>query len=271
MENKFNLMAVAKAAPKSKQKAGLPEGRRIVATASSDSVDLAGDRMAISALEQMRDDFATHRRTIFLNHSYNVPEDVFGHVVSASLVKRGRRTNLDIVIAVDDSPRALAVLDHIENGQTMGVSIGVIVNSAQYVVVEGERVLEIESVTPLEASIVGIPANRDSWVREAFKAASLAVSTRGMKVDGGPVDGSEVAVLRFALAVERLKNASNAREVEETRRGARALVLAVNEALSLPMPRKAIPADQIFSVVEKYPWLDARIASELAREAHSNA
>ncbi|MCH8329346.1 MAG: hypothetical protein IIB81_03055, partial [Nanoarchaeota archaeon] len=48
-------------------------------------VDLEADRFTSKALKQMKVGFVG--KLIFLNHSYNVPHDVFGVVMSAELTK----------------------------------------------------------------------------------------------------------------------------------------------------------------------------------------
>lgn len=155
-------------------------------TASSTSIDLATDRFAKSALMQMAAQFP--QMTIFLNHKYNVPEDVFGKVSSAELVERDGYTDLDLEIEVASNARAVETYALIKNGTVLGVSIGVLVLDADYIEDEktkGAKILEITSVHTLEASVVGIPANRRSWVQGAIKAASaLAGKVVNKKADG---------------------------------------------------------------------------------------
>jgi phage head maturation protease len=147
----------------------------VTVTASSDEVDLGNDRFALSALKQMVQAF--EGLTIFLNHRYAVPEDVFGTVASAELHKRQGFTDLDLVIAVEESSqRAMSTYAMIKNGTRLGVSVGVLVKDAEYQGEDEDKILEITDIIPLEASIVGIPANRRSWVHGARKAASLLVA-----------------------------------------------------------------------------------------------
>src|SRR4051812_18419760 len=61
---------------------------RLRGVASSSITDRHGDRMELSALQDMQR-AAEQNLTIFLNHSYNVPEDVAGSVEKAMLVDRG--------------------------------------------------------------------------------------------------------------------------------------------------------------------------------------
>src|SRR5947209_4706988 len=58
---------------------------RVAGIGSSDVEDLAGDRMLRSALDDMCS-FGV-KSAIWLNHSYNLPEDVFGLLSEAPTVK----------------------------------------------------------------------------------------------------------------------------------------------------------------------------------------
>ncbi len=145
----------------------------ILCTASSDDVDLGVDRFTLSALRQMEKAFPG--MTIFLNHKYVVPDDVFGKVTSAVIVLRDGRNDLDLTIEVTgQNQRAIDAYNQIKEGIVLGVSVGVLVMDADFIEDKllGKKVLEIRSLYTLEASIVGIPANRRSWVHGALKAAS---------------------------------------------------------------------------------------------------
>src|SRR5690349_2034805 len=60
--------------------------RRFSLTASSEADDLVGDFFAEKALKRMES--AAPGTTMFLNHSYEVPEDVFGAVEKATLERK---------------------------------------------------------------------------------------------------------------------------------------------------------------------------------------
>jgi len=173
------------------------EGRPVLTvTASSDEIDLGSDRFTMSALSQMEKAFES--LTIFLNHKYLVPEDVFGIVTRAALIDREGHTDLDLTIAVENkNARAITVYEMIRNGTHLGVSVGVLVLDADYAdeQVMDRQVLEITSIVPLEASIVGIPANRRSWVQGALKAASALAS-------GQRIDPSNLGKFRTARILE---------------------------------------------------------------------
>ena len=144
----------------------------VKATASSDSIDLEADRFTASALRQMKEGFAG--KLIFLNHQYKVPDDVFGVVQKAELVKRDGRLDLDMDIGVEmNNPRAVQTYQYIVNGTRLGVSVGVIVTDAEKSEDEdayGTPIFDIKGVIPLEASVVGIPANQTAWTRQAMKS-----------------------------------------------------------------------------------------------------
>ncbi len=155
-------------------KAHEDEGDRptVLATASSNAVDLEADRFTSKALKQMKEGFVG--KLIFLNHSYEVPMDVFGLVMKAELVKREGRLDLDMVIGVEmNNPMAVQTYQYIINGTRLGVSVGVIVTDAEKSDDEddnGRNIFDISGVIPLEASVVGIPANQTAWTRQAVKS-----------------------------------------------------------------------------------------------------
>jgi HK97 family phage prohead protease len=106
-------------------------------------------------------------KTVFLNHKYMVPEDVFGSITKADVVQRGEVWDLDFTIDVEDeNPRAARTHSSILRGVQLGTSVGAIVKDAWK---ERDRVV-IDDVDLLEASIVGIPANPRSFVQYAVKA-----------------------------------------------------------------------------------------------------
>ena len=63
-------------------------GEKFVAGTTSSSIrDLHGDEMSLNALKSMADT-ARQNMTVFLNHNYNVPEDLFGSATDAEIIKR---------------------------------------------------------------------------------------------------------------------------------------------------------------------------------------
>jgi len=100
--------------------------RRIRCIASSSVKDLHGDTMTEHCIRSMAKQ-ATGL-TIFLNHSYQIPEDVFGSVEAAKVkfepVDGERVAKLQLDVILDEGPRVDQTYRSIENGRRLGVSIG---------------------------------------------------------------------------------------------------------------------------------------------------
>lgn len=150
---------------------------RLHGVASSTTRDLHGDTMTESALQDMERD-ANNNLTIFLNHSYNVPEDVAGSVVKAALVRRGvdgdgnPNYDLDYEIVIDETnERAVKAFKSIKAGTKLGLSIGALIPEGGAVRDKKSGALTINHVMLLETSIVSIPANPRSWVDRATGAS----------------------------------------------------------------------------------------------------
>jgi len=149
------------------------ERKFIKTTASSTVEDRKGHEFSLDALKKMGS--AASGMTIFLNHEYQVPEDLFGTVVDADTKHAGFDSeknavwDLDLDVMVNEAnPRALQAWEAYENGVRMGVSVGVIVKEWDPQPKKGmQRILDVDF---LEASIVGIPANPRTWVQWAVKS-----------------------------------------------------------------------------------------------------
>lgn len=149
-------------------------------TASSTVDDLHGDHMTESCVMDMAPQAKSKGMTIFLNHSYKVPEDVFGKTVDSKIVSRASNSDgtaiydLDLEIMLNESnPRAVDTYAAIKDqGMKMGVSIGAMIEDYDFIDEDAGfwGGLEIKAVNLLEASIVGIPANQRSWVVNALNA-----------------------------------------------------------------------------------------------------
>jgi phage head maturation protease len=161
-----------------------PDGKkRLRTTASSNIADLSGDEMTQKALELMRSS-AEGNMTIFLNHKYQVPEDVLGSVEKATLIDKGDYVDLDFIVRVNESnPRAVQTHQSIVDGTKLGCSIGALIPKGG--ATKTETGLKIDEVRLLEASIVGIPANPRSFVQYATKALQKA------QLDDAPEDDIE--------------------------------------------------------------------------------
>lgn len=148
-------------------------------TTSSTIRDLHGDEMTLNALHTMRDT-AKNNMTIWLNHNYNVPDDIFGSVSDAFIEKRmdaatGQEVyDLDIAIRVvgeDENPLAMKAYRAIKRGVKLGLSIGARVEKVSKRKDNNDQeTYVIDSVRLLESSIVGIPANQRSYLQNALKS-----------------------------------------------------------------------------------------------------
>jgi HK97 family phage prohead protease len=152
---------------------------RLHGVASSTTRDLHGDTMEPTAIEDM-ERAANNNLTIFLNHSYDVPEDVAGSVERAVMKTRGADQNgdpnydLDMDILVNDAnPRAVKAFEAIERGTKLGLSIGALIPEGGAVRDKKSGTYVIQHVELLETSLVGIPANPRSWVEYAAKSLRL--------------------------------------------------------------------------------------------------
>lgn len=162
--------------------AGQEGGRKIIScTASSSVVDLHGDEITAECVADMAQQALSKGMTIFLNHSYQVPEDTFGKTVYASSKMGADGVALmDLQIEVDEvNPRANQTYASIigdpksgRKGLRLGVSIGANVLDWEFRDAKKEWAggIRIKGVELLEASVVGIPANQRSWVHNAVKS-----------------------------------------------------------------------------------------------------
>jgi hypothetical protein len=146
--------------------------------ASSTVKDLHGDRMTDNAIAKMEQS-AKSNMTIFLNHSYEVPEDVAGSVVSAWSTKDASETAADgnpiallhFEISVNEqNERAVKAWSAIQGGTKLGLSIGAMIPDGGATWDKQAGGYIIDDIELLETSIVGIPANPKSWVEYAVKS-----------------------------------------------------------------------------------------------------
>lgn len=164
------------------------KGANIPVTASSTAGDLEGDEFDAEAIGQMR--AAAKGTTVFLNHEYNVPEDVYGKVAEATVVKRsmlnplkGRNEeltclDLDITpVGEDENPRAVQVTNMLRKSQLkLGVSVTCLVLKYRERE-DGSRV--ITRVYYIESSIVGIPCNQTAWAHAGTSSKSFTPARAG--------------------------------------------------------------------------------------------
>lgn len=165
--------------------------RRFTITASSEVDDLVGDVFARKALDRLQS--TAKGMTMFLNHSYNVPGDVFG-AVEAAVVERktvfNRVLGRDVEcwcltydgIVTEVNPAAVQTHDMMMEGVvTLGASVSVLIVEKSKAASGGRR---IEDALNLECSIVGLPCNPTSWVVSASKALNL--SAKQEPIETGP-------------------------------------------------------------------------------------
>ena len=180
----------------------------VVGTTSSTIRDLHGDEMTLSALKSM-EETAKQNMTVFLNHNYNVPDDIFGSVTDARIVKRyddetaQEVYDLDVdvrVVGEDENPLAMKTYRAIKRGVKLGLSIGARVDKvSKKKGSTGEDTYVIESVKLLETSVVGIPANQRSYLQNALKSLKQAEQTGEIEISekAGPKDLSEGDYVRW--------------------------------------------------------------------------
>jgi hypothetical protein len=181
--------------------------RYIVGIASSTSIDRDNDRMSKDALHTMKAT-AESNLTIFTNHEYRVPDDLFGNVVDAEI--HAKKDAEPIVIKSDDdevsvvtydptdfqikvkvvsdevNPKAGQIYKAIEEGLNLGFSIGGAVRKVSRVVddVTQKAFNLIEAIDLYEISIVGIPSNVD--------AMNLAISKSLKGVQAPEISKEEI-------------------------------------------------------------------------------
>ena len=160
--------------------------------ASSTVKDRHGDVMLPSALIDMERG-ANDGLTMFLNHSYAVPEDVAGTVKSAKIVSFGNEPDtgapiydLDYQFRVNKrNERAKDSFLSIKDGTKLGLSIGARIPEGGAIRNKKTGKLLIAHVELLETSIVGVPANPRSWVERSVEAINAAVEKSKVFALGG--------------------------------------------------------------------------------------
>ena len=171
------------------------DGRpRFHGVASSSIKDRHGDTITRSALSEMERS-ANENMTIFLNHSYEVPEDVAGSVERAVL--RNHPTDPDIqdlvfdIVVNDKNDRAIKTWEAIDAGTKLGLSIGARIPEGGASRSKDTGRYVIDHVDLLETSIVGVPANPRSWDEYAVKSLNMTWADEGPTVTGDMVERSD--------------------------------------------------------------------------------
>lgn len=169
--------------------------------ASSTIKDRHGDTMTPRALESMLR--SAEGMTIYLNHSYNVPEDVAGSVRQAWIDRSSNELHdLHFDIAINrENPRAVQAFNAIDKGTKLGLSIGAMIPEGGAKRDKKSGSFIIDDVELLETSIVSIPANPRSWVEYARK--SLITKDDVPEIEDDPtVDHEPVVVETYAATPE---------------------------------------------------------------------
>ncbi len=181
--------------------------RRFEITASSEAEDLVGDWFNQKALNKMSE--TAGGMTMFLNHRYNVPDDVFGSVDKAAVIKKnvmnrvlGKEVECLCLIysGVVTEVNEQAVKTHemmMEGKVTLGASVSVLITNS-IGTKDGRR--QIDDVVNLECSIVGLPCNPTSWVTAASKALKLFGAEEGAPDPEGVESASRTSPGEFHRA-----------------------------------------------------------------------
>lgn len=162
-----------------------PEQENVVRmVGSSTERDLHGDTMAISALSDMTQ--VKPGLTIWLNHSYDLPHDLFGSLLESPTLKlQDGIADISIVSDVETSnPLAVQTYGYIKKGKRLGCSIGCMILDAELDEENDDGYswfppLIITHVQTLEWSVVGIPANQRCWVEPAAKGLFERMASQG--------------------------------------------------------------------------------------------
>jgi HK97 family phage prohead protease len=180
---KLHSTGVAKAITRSipDGKGGEKEAMFVQGIASSNVRDRHGDTISSGAQAQMLE--SARGITMWLNHSYQIPEDVLGTCEESEL-KAGTDKDgndcLDLIIRCkvdDENPRAVKAWKHIQNGTQLAFSIGGNITDCEIDEAndDGESwcpPLIINGLDLLEISLVGIPANPRAYTRSFVQEMS---------------------------------------------------------------------------------------------------
>ncbi len=145
----------------------------IEGTASSSVKDRMGDILD----EQCQASMLAQSRglTMWLNHSYKVPEDILGTCVESTLERatdpeQGECLDLLIRVEIDpENPRALKSWQHIQKGTKLAFSIGGYFKDVELIEDPNDYwnwYYIVSDLELLEISLVGIPANPRAYTEE---------------------------------------------------------------------------------------------------------
>lgn len=152
---------------------------RLEGIASSTIKDHHGDQLTLKALQKMAG--SAVGMTIFMNHEYRVPQDVFGKVEKARVIDSGERDGngekiwdlrlgIGVAASNDQAVKTFNLLEAKE--ANLGISIGAMVPDGGAKFDKLKSAYVVDDCDLVEASIIGIPANPRAWVDYAIKALS---------------------------------------------------------------------------------------------------
>lgn len=139
-------------------------GNSLTGIASTVSVDRDDERMSSESLKMMVMDIKTAGVNLFGNHEHNW-ENTLGYIKDAELVDN----KVQIKIDLDDpttNPKIPMLLNKLKRGINLGLSVGgnVLSYKWDYDKTSNKKVKVLDRVKIYEVSVVGIPANPDSYL-----------------------------------------------------------------------------------------------------------
>jgi Caudovirus prohead serine protease len=166
----------------------VPERFLIEGTASSSTEDRYGDTLTEVCQANML--AQADGLTMWLNHSYEVPEDIAGTCINPSLERATAEDgtsclDLKITLEIDPtSPRAMKSWQSVNRGTKLAFSIGGYFEEYE-IEYDGPDDwwghLLVDSIELLEISLVGIPANRRAYTK-TFDTLRAAVVKRAEEI-----------------------------------------------------------------------------------------
>jgi len=143
-----------------------------VGTLSSTSIDLDGERLTKSALDMASKDLLLNT-TVFFNHNHTGLG--VGRIFKTDVVSEDGKHLLKIWVQPSKAAGVQDIVTQVEEGILKCMSIGGKTLKREDVFDEGldKKVGELQEVMALEASVVGIGANRDAMIESIAKSYSL--------------------------------------------------------------------------------------------------
>ena len=159
-----------------------------VGTLSSTSLDLDGERLTKSALDMASKDLLMNT-TVFFNHNHTGLG--VGRIFKTEVVADAGKHLLKIWVQPSKAAGVQDIITQVEEGILKCMSIGGKTIKREDVYDEGldKKVGELREVMALEASVVGIGANRDAMIDSIAKSYSL----KGDSVEGSSLEKARLA------------------------------------------------------------------------------